>query len=407
VLAGIGFRWQGSSIWIDPKGQALSVLGRYLQELGIDVFVLNPFNILPEFIGRFRQACFNPMAVLDPGSRNFGADCESLADAIVYEEARGADGNHWSLSSKDLFGGGIGALARHGSPEDRNLAAVRELVCSPNFFGFCREAVKTHDEFIRQKLGRFAQTGAEDSKEIASIISTAITQSSFIGNKAIAENLCLSDFRFRQLKERPTAVFLVLPARYLGTCSKWFRLIVAAAMDELLHEERGVPVLMVLDEFAQLGRLKVIENAMALARGYGVQLLPVLQDLNQLKVYAETWETFLANAGCRIFFAPHDKFTSEYLSAMCGDAEVRGISKSLGEKADGQLSVSLTYAQHGRRYLMPHEIRELPGNEMLVFGEGIRGVIRTGRRPYYRSPEFDGMYAPDPYHSAVSTKDVA
>jgi type IV secretory pathway TraG/TraD family ATPase VirD4 len=135
-------------------------------------------------------------------------------------------------------------------------------------------------------------------------------------------------------------------------------------MHELLQEERGVPVLLVLDEFAQLGRLKIIEDAMALSRGYGVQLLPVLQDLNQLQVYGKSWETFLANAGCRIFFAPRDKFTSEYLSAMCGEAEIRDVSRTFNEKAQGGITIN----PRGRRYLLPHEARELSGSEMLVFG---------------------------------------
>lgn len=87
---------------------------------------------------------------------------------------------------------------------------------------------------------------------------------------------------------------------------------------------------------------------------------------------------------------------------MCGDMEVRGISKSMSEKPDGNLAVNLSYAQQGRRYLLPHEVRELPGDGMLVFAEGIRGVIRAGRRPYYRSPEFRGMYDPDPYHNGNS-----
>jgi type IV secretory pathway TraG/TraD family ATPase VirD4 len=34
-------------------------------------------------------------------------------------------------------------------------------------------------------------------------------------------------------------------------------------------------------------------------------------------------ETFLANSGFRIFFAPRDKTTSDYISDMCGVGEAR------------------------------------------------------------------------------------
>jgi len=398
VLCGLGALWPGSMIWIDPKLQAGAVLARHIARTH-DVQFLNPFRILPDYLGRFRHARMNVMDTLDPELDSFVTDCESIADGIVVEEGPTID-SHFPLSAKDGWGGVIAALKRHGDRKEQNLAEARGLICGSQFFQFCRKMVGiTDDAFIRQKLERFTPPKVEENREILSVMATMITQSAFIGNRAIADNLAESTFRWRDLKKRPVCIFLGLPARYLGPCSRWFRLVVASAMNELLYEERGVPVLMVLDEFAQLGRLKVIENAMALARGYGIQLLPVLQDLNQLRgLYAQSWETFLANAGCRMFFSPHDKFTSEYLSSMCGAMEVRSVSKSLSGNPDSPMSLSLGFGQHRLPYLTPESVRELPGDEMLVLGDGIPGVIRAGRRPYFRSPELKGMYDPDPYH---------
>src|SRR6202041_2204901 len=113
---------------------------------------------------------------------------------------------------------------------------------------------------------------ARDNKEIGSIISTAVTQTSFMGNGAISKNLGAgaSSFLFRELRERPTVIYLILPGRYLKTCSRWFRLIVASALNELMEEQkqRGLSVLFMLDEFAQLGPLKAIEDAFGIARDY-------------------------------------------------------------------------------------------------------------------------------------------
>jgi type IV secretion system protein VirD4 len=137
---------------------------------------------------------------------------------------------------------------------------------------------------------------------------------------------------------------------------------------------------------------------MGLAAGYGLQLLPVLQNLSQLQeLYPQGWETFLANSGFKIFFAPRDKTTSDYLSEMSGITEVRTVSKSFGEKPDGNLSVNLSFQQHARKYLLPHETRYLGDDEALVFGEGINGVIRAGRRPYFLDPQFKNCFDADPY----------
>jgi type IV secretion system protein VirD4 len=76
---------------------------------------------------------------------------------------------------------------------------------------------------------------------------------------------------------------------------------------------------MMLDEFAQLGHLAVIERNMALLRGYGIKLWAVLQDLSQLKdAYSRRWESFIGNAGIIQSFAPQDVTTREYLSKLSG-----------------------------------------------------------------------------------------
>ena len=111
--------------------------------------------------------------------------------------------------------------------------------------------------------------------------------------------------RFADIRNKPSTVFLILPIRYLVACAKWFRLVIAAAMADLLQEKRGpVPVLGMFDEFAQLGAMKIMSDIMGIGRGYGLRIWPVLQDLNQLKeLYPERWETFLSNAG-RKFSSP-------------------------------------------------------------------------------------------------------
>ena len=96
------------------------------------------------------------------------------------------------------------------------------------------------------------------------------------------------------------------------------------------QKQRGLPVLFMLDEFAQLGPLKAIEDGFGIARDYGLLLWPVVQDLNQLKRdYKDSWETMLANAGMLQFFRPQDNTTAEYISKRTADVVVdRGIRKT-------------------------------------------------------------------------------
>ena len=427
VLIPALLEYEGSCIVIDPKGQLAAVTGPQRARMGQRVIILNPFKILPDVLApdspyHFRgipnvdelvtfDGKFNPMAALDPDSESFGVDCDNIADSIVTKD-QGARDSHWSDSARSLVAGLIMRFAETGPPEIANLAAVRDRIAGldEDLISYAFYAMKEgRDLYMKQKLARFADGSASNKNEIASIVSTAKTQTNFIGNTAIANCLSGPGFRFRDLKFEATTVYLVLPTRYLATCGKWFRLVLAAALDDLLREEKGpVPVLAVMDEFAQLGRLAVIENAMGLAAGYGVQFWPVLQDLTRLKEqYGESWETFLGNAGIQQFFAPRENTTSNYVSELCGETTVYSTSETKGTSTnsgrgflDGTSgnSEGVSTNPTQRRAMLPQEVRRLGGNQSLIFAEGTENYIIAGRKPFFAIDEFEGLHSPDPYH---------
>jgi type IV secretion system protein VirD4 len=184
-------------------------------------------------------------------------------------------------------------------------------------------------------------------------------------------------------------------------------LVIASALDDLLREEAGLQVLVIMDEFYQLGRLKIIQNAMSLARGYGLQMSLILQDLTQLQEwYKDSWETFLGNAGIRQFFAPRENTTAEYVSKLCGETTVTVSSSSSGRSQQDiwlgpapTINDGTSTSQTQRRLLLPQEVCQLPDDQFLMFADkGSKAVIRGYRLPYWEIPEFQGKYSPDPYH---------
>jgi type IV secretion system protein VirD4 len=393
---------------IDPKGQLCAVCGPGLQKRGKRVAVLNPFNILPRAIGSLPHVGFNPLAVLNPDADSFGADCDALAEAIVLHE--GGGDTHWTDSARQLVSGVIMALFLLYPPEERTLMTVYEIITGPDLFKKVRLAYDTEDLMICGRLGRFTAEKAEENKELMSIVSTAITQLNFMGNKAIANSLNPKPggpvLRFADIRNVASTVFLVLPIRYLATCSKWFRLVIAAAMADLLQEERGpVPVLGMFDEFAQLGAMKIMSDIMGIGRGYGLRIWPVLQDLNQLKeLYPQRWESFLSNAGAQLFFAPRDVTSAKYISDLTGIKEIHPVSHSvsqnvLGQGAEQGLNVGWSVNQAPVAAMTHTEVAQLGGDKMLVIGEDVKGYIKASRRSYRETSEYVGMFNADPYHT--------
>jgi len=380
--------WLGSCICIDPKAENAAVTAHRRKRFG-QVFILNPFNMLPEALCGFKPARFNPMDILDAASSAFHAVADKLAMALVWDEGR--EGMHFTTAARVLVSGVIAALKRHGKAAEQNLAAVARVI-NGDVIGFCRLAVQqSSDPFIIDKLRRFAYADPA-SREVQDVISTARTQLSFISNAAIAESLSGSDFRFSDLKRKPgTTVYICLPLNMLDICDKYFRLILETALADLLsegqHGNRN-PVLAIIDEMAQLGpHMKSLENAMGMAAGAaGLQLWCVLQDLSQLKgMFPQTWETFIQNCGVTTWFGARDQTTREYVSRLSGTCEVLTRSRGVSFDNGGWPHVSDNASQHSRPLLLPHEVGQLAPDEMIAFIEGVRcGPVKAKRKPYWK-----------------------
>lgn len=413
--------WPYSAVVIDVKGELACVTSAKRRRFGKVVY-LDPYGLLRRMMKGARASRYSPMARLVAGSIEFSAQAEKNADALIWDEGeanRFFTGGARGLCSMVQMG-----LAAHAEPHEKNLMSMRSVITGEfqngvDSFGFAQSILDhSTDTALRQKAARFCVTGARQSRSLADVIQTADEETRFLSDTALAESLGASDFNFADLKRQVVTVYVVLPMDYLDVCGKYFRLIIASALSELLAGRKGVPVLLLMDEFFQLGSLKAIQNAMSMAAGFGIQLWPVLQDLSQLaELYPRTWESFLSNAAVRMFFGPpRCEKTSEYVSRLSGQSERRVISKSISYQDDAEQqaqlrqrgarnggnalnvpNINLGFSTTARPLLLAHEVRELGGDEMLLFVEGVKGVIRAHRRPYWEEPEFRGQYGPNPY----------
>ena len=150
-------------------------------------------------------------------------------------------------------------------------------------------------------------------------------------------------------------------------------------------------VLLLLDEFANLGKLEAVTRAVTLLRGYGVTVWMFIQNLAQLKaLYPDQWEVFL-DVDVLQAFGTNDQFTAEYLSRLTGEGTVHASTQSdatsLGAGKSGRgRQRSFTMAEKQRRLLLPDEVRRLQEDEQLLFIKGQRPVL-AGRIRYFEDDE--------------------
>jgi type IV secretion system protein VirD4 len=339
------YLYPGSMLVLDPKGELAKKTAIVRRACGHDVYVLDPFGQ-----SGVQSSSFNLLAELDPDSESIVDDVAEIAQAIIVEDPHGGS-RHWNDSSRELLKGLI-LFALTMPEEERHLVTVRQLLnlTHPALLeavtaaGARAQARKKRRETraelerhtaletlllamaaqadafggILSAIGkRFANTPAN---ERGSIFSTAAAQTDFLDSLPLRKISKASDFSLDALGgDRPTTVYLCLPAGRMESHFRWLRAVIRQACTTL--ERRGTwplgktPILFLLEEFPVLGHMQLMESAAAYFPGFGVKLWAVLQDISQLRRhYPSSWETFLGNASVVQCFANADQATLDYIA---------------------------------------------------------------------------------------------
>ncbi len=446
--------YEGSAVVIDPKGENAARTARQrgggtgsgMKGLGQKVRVLDPYGEsgLP-------SDSFNPLDGLDPQNEDVIEDVGLFADALITHYDRGE--RHWTDSAQ--------ALVR---------ALIMLVLIDPAFVGrrdlvSMRRVLMLTDESIIAKVERqyqqdcdqereYAEADGEDAdkavrkvrritkeqalilllvdqremtngelcagfgeqlrgmgeKERGSVLSAARTQTQWLDSPKMRKILQSSNFAMRDLTAERMTLYLCLPASRMGSHSRWLRLMVMLAMTTLEQAKKKPErdVLFILDEFAVLGYIQAIEIAAGLMAGYGVKLWPILQNIGQLmRHYPQTWQTFVANAGCVTAFNIMDYQSAHELSQFMGNTGLVMQVTTGAARADAMRGALGTREDRTVVPLLaPDEVRQVFGREnrrlLVLAAEQQPAVVQ--RFLYYAADGddrklFAGRFNPDPNYA--------
>lgn len=394
-----------SLIVVDPKGELAMWTAAHREKIGSKVAAIDPFGELAKAAPHLNlpSAGFNPMRWLNPEDDDYVDDCKAIAEAICPVESKSEP--IWDRAAQDLITGLI-MYNRLVNPEAGLVAVRQDLGRTPKqwanlIYGGVRDSRpdengKPRDPrpsgltadgkdcvvfvardrdmpALETKLGKFADIQPED-RMIKSIIEVAKSATDFLDSTPIVNDLNKPGVDFQALKNEAgsgTTVYLVIPPKRLETHAKWLRMVIVGAIEALrkkgLADRSRPPVLFILDEFPQLGRMQAVETGVQLNAGYGIKFWIVVQNIVQLQdLYANSWETF-TSAGALTAFAPRDPTTSDYLAKLSGErgVEVEGTGASMGLSLRSFNQSSSSNIQR-RENIMPHQSRQMRQGMMLV-----------------------------------------
>jgi type IV secretion system protein VirD4 len=414
-----------SVILLDTTGEHSAVCMDYRSQFG-PVDIINPCDVFPEELKPYKRSRWNPIGPhwLCPASPMLSSRAGAVA-APIFPRIEG-NNRYFYDSPRNALKAICMAQAKFGKPGECNLPFIaREIINGQGgIFAYARYMVpRIDDPFIRSQLLRFSDENAEKVKSIVEFMETAVTEMDCFNDEAVAD--CLggpSDVTFGMCKEQVRTISIVLPLEVLsGGLAKLLKLTLSCIIGELMRKDGtgDVPVVVIADELYALLQGQAdngIDVAWSASRKYNWQLWACVHDLSQLKeLFPKTYQTFINNAGVQQWLAASDLESSTYLSSLLGEKEVYGLSKSLNYSAGfdysdapsddalRKLQISHNQSQHGRKLMLPFELRQQLGpREQILVLEGVP-PIRAGRRAYYEVEELRRRARPNPFHRESTT----
>jgi type IV secretion system protein VirD4 len=414
-------RWPGPLVCVDPKGEAamITAMRRGTEEaakgtgtsvrppfLGQRVAILDPFGLVKGPARRYRVT-YNPLRDVDLSRGGGVRQIRAIASGLVVHEP--GEGKHFSESAETLIAGVIEVMKlTETNAADATLPKVRRVVLGEVKTRFkhesadAQESKEAYDHLVdylkrtktKAGLGREALAIVEDvgRDEWSGYRSTLSRAVRWMAEPEMQDHLQDSSFSLWDIVQEGGSVYFVLQSDEIDDYKSWLRVVIrmaTAAKMALGTNQKGPKTLFMLDEFAALGRFRILEKAVAEMRGYGIKLVPVIQNIGQLKeLYGANWETFLANSAAILAWGLNDGETEKYIADRFG--RVMSWETSAGVNAGGagfstSAGSSANSSWRERPVRFPNEIHEQgAAGTMRAFVIPAAGKgFTVRRRPYY------------------------
>lgn len=393
--------YPGSVFVTDPKGELAAVTSKHRQDtFGHKIIYLNPWGL--HDLPRHRYNPLEPLIGMAADPRrhhDLGDAARSLALQLIPEPAGGDKNQYFRDAARNLLEGLILHIVTRGRPQKCNLPELWRVVKSTDLLEmtFVDMAASSALDGVVSAYGQEFLTQFEEGARQFSDFRTGVSNALqvFRPGGQLAEAVSGSDVSFHDLKAEGTTVYVMIPAERIADYGVWLGLVTKHAINAVATTKGTQRVLFLLDEFANMGRIAGLAEALTLLPGYGVRVWAIVQDLSHLvQVYGrDTANIILSQSEVKQFFAVQDMELSVRLSRLMGERSIITRNYNLGQTDDDELGISVS--ERGVPLMLPQEIMTLPEDRQLLFVKSAPPVVAEKVRYWDVSPWRDWA-APNP-----------
>src|SRR3546814_577966 len=378
--------WPDSIVVLDVKQENWQKSAGWRKSLGHQVLLFDPLD------PHGRTARFNPFSHINRGDPVEVIDELQKIAAMLWPPPANGE-SFWMDSARTAFIGvasyiaateelpfTMGEVSRNfsaGDAKDRFPRIIRDRAAAGN--PLSESCVSALNDWISSSANTFTGIRQSVSAKINLWINPYV-------DAATSE----SDFDLRKFRTKPISLYLGVSPDNMERVSDIYNLLFQQLIDLNVRElpdptagKHPLKLLLLLDEFARLGRASVIASGFSYVAGYGIRLLPVIQARGQLRdVYGpDVTSEIVQNCGVELVFTPKDIGVAKEISERLGSYTYAAQSKSrrVWEAFEGSVSVS----DQRRPLMLPQELLLLSQDDVIVLRAGIP-PLRGKKLRYYK-----------------------
>lgn len=402
----------GSYVVTDPKGTVLPVVGKLLRR-GVpkkdkngkvcrnkrgrkiyepyEIKVLNTINFA-------KSMHYNPFSYV-----KCEADILSLGEVFfkaLKKDDTGQGGDpFWDDAALLFIQACFGYIYYYAPAEEQNINTFMEMLRScqvseddenaKSALDFLFEEIENSTDedkgdgsfAVRQWMG-FKMAAGKTAKSVLIIVYSKFSPFNI---REVSELMKEDELELDTVGDRRTALFIIT-SDTKQTYSFISKVLYMQLFDMLCYKadneydgELPYPVMCLMDEFANLGRITDFEVLIATLRSRGIGVCPILQTASQLKSkYKDDAETISGNCDTTIFLGGKEKTTLKDLEEALGEETIDLFNES--DSRGTSQSKGINYQKLGHKLKSVFELNIMPRD---------RCIVRVNGVPPFFSKKFD------------------
>ena len=348
---------KGSKIISDPKGELFTLTSEYQRSIGNQPILFEPLGNSAKY--NLRENCEGLTEVRE------------LASNLIINGGSGKSGNEWESMSIPLF---TSALLY-----SKNISQALKLIINTPFPELVELLCNNKNEDVAEQF-RIFMASAGSPKTMSSIMSTLLTSLQLFTDHKIINSTSNSDFKPINLRNKPITLYIKYDTSKSEYLAPFLSVFYTQLIDKIMHS-KGLPVLFMLDEFQNVGKINNFEGTVSVCRNEKVGFLVCIQNISKLyDIYGENdATTILNNLKVKAILPSISDFkTLSYISTLCGDKEVETESIT-GDKITKSTTVEKLFTSD--------EIRRLEDNTVLLVCHNKLPFL-DNQNIYYTQPKY-------------------